>query len=522
MVRKKKSKKRLSDNSRIFGWWRRLMDSTTVLDRLGLLLLVGLGLRPILDPDFGWHLRSGTDLLKNLVIPKTDPYSYTLPNWPWVNHEWLSDAVVAFIHNHFGSLTLIILFALLIAGIFLLAASVEKVGLPYKILAALIGLLAALPILGVRMQMVTLLGMAWLLWTLYRYRRGELKSLWWVPVVFLLWANLHGGFVTGLVILAVFWLCEGAKYLLLGWRPAWYKKLHITELALNRLQLRHLFGIGLLSGVATLLNPYGWGLYYDFYKLFTNPFAIQHISEWQHVSLDNAIAFNFTLYVILFAAVLLITYRKVEPTRWIMSGLFFYLSILYWRNMPFFMIMSVGFLAEILQQHTNLAMSFLGRNKWVLLCTVAITGIIIGQRIDDVAGKLLNPVQSFRLGGYPVDAVNWIKANPDKIGKKMFNEYDWGGFLIWQFPEQKVFVDGRMPYWKTSDHFPFLEEQYSVSAQKGSIEMLENTYGVDWMIIRFDRPLALALSGQKDWQQVYYDNCAVIYHRIESSDKNNT
>jgi hypothetical protein len=521
VANKKKSKARLN-HSKIFGWWSQLVGATTVLDRLGLLLLIGLGLRPILDPDFGWHLRSGTDLLKNLTVPKTDPYSYALPDWPWVNHEWLSDTMVAFIHNHLGSLAVIVLFTVLIAGIFLLAASVEKVGLPYKILAALVGLLAALPILGVRMQMVTLLGIAWLIWTLYRYRRGDAKQLWWVPIVFLLWANLHGGFVIGLVILAVFWLCEGAKCLIIGWRPAWYKKLRITELTLDRWQLRHLFGISWLAGLATLINPYGWGLYYDFYKLFTNPFAIQHIGEWQPVSLDNAISFNFMLYLALFGLVLLMTYRKIEPTRWIMSGLFLYLSLLYWRNMPFFMIISIGFLAEILQQHTNLIIGSLSRNKWILTGAVIIVGIIISQRIDDVAGKLINPTASFRSGGYPVDAVQWVKANPDKIGKTMFNEYDWGGFLVWQFPEQKVFVDGRMPYWKTSDRFPFLEEQYAISAQPGSIEILEKTYGVDWIMIRPDRQLALVLSGQKDWKPVYYDAWAIIYRRIESSDKSNT
>jgi len=495
------------------------MRSTSVLDRLGLLLLVGLGLRPILDPDFGWHLRAGIDLIAHhWWPPKLDVYSYTMPDWPWVDHEWLANGLVALIHNFLGPLTLIILFTLLIASTFMLAASVEKVQLPYKILAALIGLLAALPILGVRMQMITLLGMAWLLWILYRYRRGDIKHLWWMPLVFLLWANLHGGFLIGLAILGVFWLCEGAKYLLHTRRPAWYKRLRITELTFTGAGLRHLFGMGLLSGLATLVNPYGWGLYYDFYKLFTNPFAIQHIGEWQPVLLNNIISLDFTLYLILFAAVLLLTYRKVEPTRWIVSGLFLYLSFLYWRNLPFFMIMSVGFLAEMLQQHTNLAISMLSKNKWILTTATVIIGIIIGQRILDVGARIADPAQSLRSGGYPVDAVQWAKTHPDELGTTMFNEYDWGGFLVWQFPEQKVFVDGRMPYWQIGDRFPFFEEQYAAAAQKGSIETLEGKYGVDWMILKPSRPLVIALLGQQDWRQIYHDSSAVIYRRISEKD----
>lgn len=507
--------KNIEESGKRAGWF----NAMTILEKLGLLLLMGLGLRPILDPDFGWHLRAGTDLLAHRFWPpKLDVYSYTMPDWPWVNHEWLTDGLVALIHNSLGPLVLIGLFALLIAGAFLLAASIEPVQSPYRILAALIGLLAALPITGVRMQMITLLGMAWLLWALYRFRRDELRNLWYLPLVFVAWANLHGGFLIGLVILAVFWLCEAIKYIVQYWRPAWYKKLHISELTLNYRQLRHLGIIGLLSGTATLLNPYGWGLYYDFFKLFANPFAIKNIAEWQPVSLafNHPMALDFTLYLILFALVLSLTYRKVEPTRWVITGLFLYLSFLYWRNLPFFMIMSVGFLAEILQKNTGMVFRTIAKNKGILVTAVLIVGLIIGQRIIDVGNKVADPAKSFRAGGYPIDAIRWAKNNRDQLGQRMFNEYDWGGFLIWQFPEQKVFIDGRMPFWKLDDRFPFFDEQYAMGAGRGSIEMLETKYKVDWILIRPNRPLALALMGQNDWIQVYRDNYAIIYRKIDS------
>lgn len=483
---------------------------------------MGIGLRPILDPDFGWHLRSGTDFLaRNLSVIKTDPYSHTLPQWPWVNHEWLADGIVAGIYNHIGPLAVIILFALLIAGTFLLAALVERVQFKYGLLAAIIGLLAALPILGVRMQVITLLGMAWLLWTLYRYRREEVKHLWIVPLLFIAWANLHGGFTIGLFLLALFWVCEGAKYLVARWRAKWYAKLRISEITLSGPQLKHLLGVGILSGLATLINPYGLGLYYDFYKLFINPFAIAHIGEWQPVAFNNAIATNFLLYLILFAIILIIAYRKIEPTRWVITGVFLYLSFLYWRNMPFFMIMSVGFLAEIFHQHTHLVFASAVKNRWFIIGASILTVIVLSQRVIDVSSKLANPANSFRLAGYPIDAVQWAKANPDKIGNRMFNEYDFGGFLVWQFPEQKVFVDGRMPFWQIDDRFPFFEEQYSISAGSGSIEMLEDKYDVDWMILRPNRPLAYALLGQDHWTQLYRDDFAAIYRKIKTRDEKN-
>lgn len=503
--------------NRIVTYFKKSIASIGLAERFLLFLLLVVSVRPLVDPDFGWHLRSGTDLFTNLSVPRFDPYSYTLPDYRWVNFEWLTDGIVAFIYQYIGALGLGILFALLITGAFLLATSLERVALKYKILAGLIAVLASLPILGIRMQMITLLGMALTLWLLYRFRRGELKQLWWFLPIFLIWTNLHAGFATGLFILALFFVAEGAKYMVHSWWPKFYKQLRITEISLKGPRLRHLFLVGIGSGIVTLINPYGWGLHYDFYKFFTNPVAITNIAEWQSVTFGHPMAYNYIIYLVLFALILLMAYRKIEPTRWIITGVFLYLSLLYWRNMPFFMIMSVGFLAEIIQTHTHLVFDKLVRTRWIMLALVMIAGILTAQRITDVGIKVSDPTSRLGEVGYPVDAINWAKANPDKIGTRMLNEYGWGGYLIWQFPQQKVFVDGRMPHWQVNDKFPFYDVLYFISAQAGAIEIMQEKYGVDWMLTRPQRPLALVLSDQDDWEKVYRDSTAVIYRKIQPS-----
>jgi hypothetical protein len=486
-----------------------------VFESLLLLALVLAGARIIIDPDFGWHLRSGTDLLKNLSVPKLDPYSYTIPDWPWVNHEWLSDGIVAFFYNNLGAFFVILLFAVFIASAFILGASVAKVELKYKILAALIAVLAALPILGVRMQMITLFGMALTLWLLYRWRKKEIKSLWWLPVIFLLWANLHGGFTIGLVLIALFFAVELIKYLFLTYKPTWYKKMHVSEATLDKAQLKSLLGFGALSGLVTFINPYGYGLYLDFWRLFTTPFATENIREWQSVDFTHATAQNYIMYLVIFAIVLALTYRKIEPTRWVITITFGILSLLYWRNMPFMMIMSVGFLAEILQDHTHLAFEQVVKNKYLMIATVILVALITSQRIVDVVPKTTNMNQTFLAASYPINAVNWIKVNPNLVGKNLFNEYNWGGFLIWQLPEYKVFLDGRMPFWRNEERFIFQEETYALDAAPGSIEMLVEKYDVDWVLIKSGRPLDFALNGQKEtWTKIYNDAISVIYRRI--------
>ncbi|AKM84835.1 MAG: hypothetical protein VE98_C0001G0378 [candidate division Kazan bacterium GW2011_GWA1_50_15] len=487
----------------------------SIVEWLLILPLLALSARPLVDPDFGWHLRSGMDLLKNLSVPRLDPYSYTAPHWPWVNHEWLSDGMAAFVYNIGGPFVLIALFALTVSGAFLLAASLGKLELKYKLLASVMAGLAALPILGVRMQMLTLLGMALVLWALYRFRNKEIKNLWWLIPVFWLWTNLHGGFLMGLVILAVFFVAEIIKYTSERVWPKFYRRLHIAEVGFSLPQLRHLIWVGLGSGLVTLINPYGWGLYYDFYKLFSTPFATESIAEWQPVILSNIGAQNYTIYISVLLLLLLLTYRKVEPTRWLLMGVFFYLSLLYWRNLPFFMIVSVGFLAETIYQHTHLVFDGMVRNRYTLLVITAVVASMVAQWISDVIPKTANLDATFAAGGYPINAVNWAKTNPDKLGTKMFNEYGHGGFLVWQFPEQKVFIDGRMPYWRTdNDRLVFYDEQYILNARPGAIEMMQQEYGVDWVFIRAGLPLDWALDGQADtWEKVYYDRYEVIYRK---------
>lgn len=178
------------------------VPSFPAFDALLLFFIVNLALQPLVEPDFGWHLRTGLDLLANgWRMPVTDPYSHTMPEWPWVEHAWLTDGILAVVYRVLGSvggLGVIIVFAVVIVGAFLLSASTAQASRTVRFLSVAIVAWTALPFLGARIQMITLLGLALVLWIWFRYQRGLFGSLWALPPLFLLWANLHGGFIAGL------------------------------------------------------------------------------------------------------------------------------------------------------------------------------------------------------------------------------------------------------------------------------------------------------------------------------------
>ncbi|MBI3604319.1 MAG: hypothetical protein HY205_07740, partial [Nitrospirae bacterium] len=148
-----------------------------------------MALQPLVEPDFGWHLRTGLDLLNNgWRLPSTDPYSHTMTDWPWVEHAWLTDSLIGLLYQGLGSagpLAAIGFFAAAVTGAFLVSARLAQAGRTYRLLAVAGSFWVALPFLGARTQLVTLLGVAVVLRLWSCYRAGRLSHLWAIPP--LLW-----------------------------------------------------------------------------------------------------------------------------------------------------------------------------------------------------------------------------------------------------------------------------------------------------------------------------------------------
>ena len=114
--------------AKIGGWLRRWWRVTDPVDWLLFVIAAGFCAYPLTDPDFGWQLRSGLDLLRTHQIPQFDPYSHTLPDWHWVNLEWLGEGTLAFIYQHLGAAVLIFSFALIAVAIAGRCIMVERGG----------------------------------------------------------------------------------------------------------------------------------------------------------------------------------------------------------------------------------------------------------------------------------------------------------------------------------------------------------------------------------------------------------
>jgi hypothetical protein len=487
---------------------------------LSALLAVVIGnfvLQPLTEPDFGWHLRTGLDLLHQARLPALDPYSHTMPDWPWVEHAWLTDMVIGFLYSvadPIGALAVIFFFGAVTAGAWLVAAQCSRATIPVRLLACALSLWVALPFLGARTQMVTLLGLATVMWLLHRLAQGERHVVWLMPPLFLVWANLHGGFAAGLFVLVLVIGLSGAMSVVGHIRPAdggW-----ISD-PLQRDRAPVVLAT-VAAGLLTLVNPYGWRLHQEILDSLSDRFMVETLQEWHPISLETLAGRMFTGYVVLLGTAMVCSYRRMEPVRWGLWTMFLVLAGRHLRNIPLFLIVSLPLMADLLQQ----ALDRLRAQPWVRnlrpshaigTMTVALGVLLLylgPSHLESVWQFGVHPAAAFRQTSYPIEAVEWVQAHRARLGARPVHDYQYGGFLLWWLPDEKVFIDGRMPAWRIGDRWIFRDYMDLRETDAPDVRLLEK-YAVDWALVRRESALARRLESLALWRKEYEDRKVVIY-----------
>src|SRR5947209_6673900 len=226
--------------------------------------------RPLSDGDFWWHLKTGEYIIRTGMVPRTDLFSFTNYGRSWIALGWLSEAIFYVVYSRLGFNVLIFIFAMLTALAFWIAFKRSESHPFIGGFAALLGVWTVLPTIGVRPRVFTLLLASVHLALLTRYaRRGTGRAIWWLVPLMALWANLHGGFLTGLVLIGLTIL--GIPL------DAWAAGDKIGSVWLR---LRVLALVLLGSLLAVLLNPYGVRMYTFFIQALRSLVFQLVVEDW--------------------------------------------------------------------------------------------------------------------------------------------------------------------------------------------------------------------------------------------------
>ncbi len=419
-----------------------LKKSTTKYTIISILLFAGYYYSGFmrLDLDFGWHLRAGQYMLAN-GIPKTDIFSYTAINFPWVNHSWLSDIIVAMLYRVGGYASVAGFFALIWTSALLIASRKRSY------IVMLLAFMATIPFTGIRMVAWSVLFFAILERLLERKRD---YYIWIIPVLFLVWANLHGSFTLGLLVLVLYQAFSKIKL-------PWY--------------------ILILSFIATFVNPYGYGIYVEIFRTVLDTDLKNRIEEWKALYLPTLV-----LPYLIGLLSLHFVFNK-HPAKNIISipGLLFAMALSSIRHTPLFVVSSLRYFEDyvlnlvVSMRSINIQSTNRLRKATILFLGFALVGVVCWQL---VLGGVIHGSRDARM---PVRAVEYLKSQPCK--GQIFNDYNFGGYLIWKLPQSKVYIDGRMPSWSTNNKSYFQNYEKVLLDNEFRTEEFEK-YSINCVLIR--------------------------------------
>ncbi len=461
-----------------------------------------------LDPDFGFHLRMGQIILTQ-GIPSVDSFSYTMPSFPDIDEAWLLDICIALLYPRIGWGGLAAIFTALALGALLIVQGIATISLQpsparrggINNIMLLLCSSVLLIFSGVRPQAVSWFFLAVVLRVLLdsRWKRYGRFVL---PLVFVLWSNLHGGFVAGLATMGVITTMQ-----LLQWIFPLFSIKFITPPAplILRGGIHSLIDmvIFLLCILATSVNPYGWRIYDDVGTVVTSSTARWTIAEWYPtilaLDLTMGMLFSFSLFFIYQY------WRAINNRLLILYCGYFFAALSSLRNVPIWILVAHPATIIALQRMWEIVRSnpwgrkhYIQAERLVLMASLAVfisQGILIIGRSGS----------SYLRGAYPVDAVRYLQQFPSS--GRLFSDYGWGGYLIWHLPEKKTFVDGRMALWVQTQPVPQGETEnafsdyMAITSQKKPIQPVVDRYEIDTVLLPVE---------QEEKQGIFHDLAALL------------
>jgi hypothetical protein len=382
------------------------------------------------DPDIWWHLATGRWILEHYAVPMTDPFSSFGLGKPWIVYSWLFDIVAQLFYRPFGYmgivyLELVIRVALAVALFHLVRSLLPNFWRAVAI--TLIALYAMNWVVGPRPGMLTILFSIIELQILLAVRRtGATRKLWLLPAMLLIWANWHIQFVYGLLLLAIF-ACESLFARVFGKDPA-------SEKPASTKQLWLVLGASFL---ATLVNPYGARIYSTVFQYMQQPKVFGQIEELR--AMTFRVPANYVVLLLMMAAAIAIGWRRDRRLLWpVLLSIAAFLAFRSVKETWFLAVISACALADGWDWKNSLPSPRLTLRYQFAVWVFVLAAVVGGFRYYGVSNDFL---EMQVMGGFPETSARYIEAH--HLAGPLYNDFNWGGYLLWRLPELTVAIDGR-------------------------------------------------------------------------------
>jgi hypothetical protein len=450
------------------------------------------------DPDIWWHLRVGDWILENHGVPHIGILSRTAANTPWVAYSWGYEVLLSLAYRCFG---------LLGVGFFGTALTLAVAVMVFWMLHRLSGrfwvscglsVAACYPVLFTLMPRPVFFTMILFIITLTLIleanRSGRVQPLYWLPLVFAVWANLHIQFAYGLLVLGIFVAVNLAQ--------RWFQKLNIYPGSLHPSVLPGDRLLLILAGcmAATCIGPNWFHLYEVIFEYTKAKYAYSMMIELQ------AINFRFSenyVQLLLTAAgfFALGRQKKLDPFLLVLLTICSVVAFRTMRDSWFICFPAAACIADIVRQEKDFDQPETAL-EWAGVAAVVCVGVwLLAPGKDFTERGLDNSISDF----FPVNAVNFLRKNP--VPGPLYNDLTWGGFLTWYTPGYPVAIDGR------NDLYGDALDEVFVKSERAEPSYTTDPYlnesGV--VLLRRVLPLARQLSLDSRFKIIYEDALSVVF-----------
>jgi hypothetical protein len=472
------------------------------------------------DGDTGWHIRTGEWILQNGRVPDKDIFSFTKPGEVWYAWEWLWDVGAALLHQLGGMAAVIIASIMVLSLTFSMLYRLVRRKCSNDFIAIGVTVLAAA---GssihwlARPHLFTLLFLVIFMCILERVREKRIRLLAWLPVLTVLWTNLHGGFFVGILVIGTYAAGE-----LAAWALSPEPSLRRASLARSKLYL--LTAAGCLA--ASFLNPYTYHLHTHIGAYLTDAFQFKYIQEFLSANFHHPVALYLEPMMLLGAIAAAWTVTRGEYVYAIGIVAWAHLALTSQRNIPIFMIVTAPVAARALEallihlqnapvadwlrssvdafQRSALEFGEMDRVGRVHITSAAAIALLIALFYARTPQPLFRA--EYDAKAYPEGALS-ILSDVQASGR-IFTPDIWGGYLIYRlYPHNKVFVDGRSDFYGATFDLEYID----IMAGKYNWQEKLDKYGIETVLLPPDASLTATLKESRRWHTIYDDGVAIVF-----------
>lgn len=471
------------------------------------------------DSDLGWHLKYGEYFFKTGQILKANTFSTEMSDFIWPNAAWLTDIISYFIFNLGGFFGLTLAGALAVVLTFYFFSKAFELSLWEKTIIFPLLLFFESPVnqISFRGQLVSIMILGIMMWLVSLYEKGNKRAFLGIIPLFMVWANTHGQFILGLAVYGLWNFFYLLKIFFVNSTDITFKNFFtrfVGFLIKDFKEVRFLGLVFVATILATLIHPYGVGIYTDAFLHFGNK-DLQAIMEYLPFDdLTQPWWNQMMLSIILFFGIIILFFTDQIKKQIHSIGVTSVLYMLSWDVRRY--AWSLYYLAiPLLKPIANFLKPDSQKNSTRAAIVLLLIYIAFAISLKHPFNQFTNmdwQVYCTQFNNCSDEAIKYVANN--KLDKNLYSMYNWGGYMIWNYPQVKPSIDGRMHLWRDekgysafSNYYAYEQGWEDIDASKYDVVLMGNEKQV------YERLEELVELGR--WEKKYEDEFGGVFVRIK-------